>query len=229
MTETNSTTLPVPDSLLNIVLRHEARATADEVRRMAYELQTFRVSHGQAPAGTALPEPEMHPVFPGGTPWPHYPNLQIGQRVRVHTGEEGIIESLRNSTKKYQVLIRPGYGGQYGAWEVTPITPMAESDPALDYPALPKAVTSRDTGSLLDKGRAITLLREYVDADRAAHKETFLHAAYYKWLREQHWSDSQMFVVTGGKESVKLGVVCPSGDRLDTMIAEAIAKEKEKQ
>lgn len=105
----------------------------------------------------------------------------------------------------------------------------AETRSSQDYPALPKAVTSRDTGSLLDKGRAITLLREYVDADRAAHKETFLRASYYTWLRDRHWYDSQMFVVTGGKESVKLGVVCPSGDRLDTMIAEAIAQEKEKQ
>lgn len=153
MTQAPSTNLPVQDSLLNIVLHHEARATADEVRRMAYELQAFRSSLGAT----------------------------------------------------------------------------AAAEPSQDYPALPKAVTRRDTGSLLDKGRAITLLREYVDADRAAHKETFLHAAYYKWLREQHWYDSQMFVVTGGKESVKLGVVCPSGDRLDTMIAEAIAKEKEKE
>ena len=77
-----------------------------------------------------MPKPEMHPVFPGGEPWPHYPDLAVGQRVRVHTGEEGVIESLRASTKKYQVLIHPGYGGQYGSWEVTPIAAPASGGEA---------------------------------------------------------------------------------------------------
>lgn len=51
-----------------------------------------------------------------------YPDLQVGQRVRVHTGEEGTIAELRTGyTKRYRVLTRPGFGGVYGSWEVTPI------------------------------------------------------------------------------------------------------------
>lgn len=43
-------------------------------------------------------------------------------------------------------------------------------------------------------------------------------AARYQWLREQHWNDSDLCVVSSPKESVKLGYDCPSGDRLDVII-----------
>lgn len=51
------------------------------------------------------------------------------------------------------------------------------------------------------------------------------NAARYEWLREQHWSDGTMCVVTDPKESVKLGSNCPSRALLDEAIDLAM-KEK---
>jgi hypothetical protein len=45
----------VPDSLLNIVLHHEARATPEEVRRMAAELQSLRATPSPPVAAPATP------------------------------------------------------------------------------------------------------------------------------------------------------------------------------
>jgi hypothetical protein len=51
-----------------------------------------------------------------------YPNLAVGQRVKVHTGEEGVIAGINNDkAKRYHVLFSACFGGQYGAWEVTPV------------------------------------------------------------------------------------------------------------
>lgn len=50
-----------------------------------------------------------------------------------------------------------------------------------------------------------------------------LDAARYRWLREQQWNESHLFVVSGGKLQVKLGTNCPSLDGLDATIDAALA------
>lgn len=46
-------------------------------------------------------------------------------------------------------------------------------------------------------------------------------AERYRWLRQQHWSDSEICVVTNPKQAVMLGHECPSLDRLDAAIDHA--------
>lgn len=53
-------------------------------------------------------------------------------------------------------------------------------------------------------------------AERAAALE--IDAERYRWLREQHWSESALAVVSDPKQNVRLGVYCPSGDLLDATI-----------
>ncbi|MFM0405250.1 hypothetical protein [Paraburkholderia dipogonis] len=48
-------------------------------------------------------------------------------------------------------------------------------------------------------------------------------AARYRWLRQQHWNEADMFVVAGSKSQVRLGADCPSLVRLDDVIDAAIA------
>ncbi|MDR3386855.1 MAG: hypothetical protein P4L92_07360 [Rudaea sp.] len=43
-------------------------------------------------------------------------------------------------------------------------------------------------------------------------------AARYRWLRQQHWSEAEMFVVAGSKSRVQLGTDCPSLVRLDEAV-----------
>ena len=52
-------------------------------------------------------------------------------------------------------------------------------------------------------------------------------AERYRWLSRRRWWSSDMFVVTGGAQSVKLGVQCPSGRLLDVKIDSAMAQEGE--
>ncbi|MCY1366610.1 hypothetical protein D9M69_535140 [compost metagenome] len=46
----------------------------------------------------------------------------------------------------------------------------------------------------------------------------------YRWLRSQHWNEAEMAVVACPKSSVKLGVDCPSLERLDAAIDAAMGK-----
>lgn len=48
--------------------------------------------------------------------------------------------------------------------------------------------------------------------------ELIRDALRYRWLREQHWSESEVAVILDPKVNVKLGTDCPSGERLDNMI-----------
>lgn len=50
-------------------------------------------------------------------------------------------------------------------------------------------------------------------------------AERYRWLSRQNWWSSDMFVVTGGAQAVKLGGICPSGLMLDAKIDSAMAQE----
>jgi hypothetical protein len=43
-------------------------------------------------------------------------------------------------------------------------------------------------------------------------------AERYRWLRECNWHDSDLAVVCNPKFSIKLGIDCPSLERLDEMI-----------
>lgn len=49
-------------------------------------------------------------------------------------------------------------------------------------------------------------------------------AERYRWLRVQQWNKSNLFVVAGGKERIKLSTDCPSLDRLDAAI-DALAQD----
>ena len=49
-------------------------------------------------------------------------------------------------------------------------------------------------------------------------------AERYRWLRSQHWNESDMAVACHPKKSVKLGFDCPSGERLDHAIDAAMGK-----
>ena len=76
------------------------------------------------------------------------------------------------------------------------------------------------------KQSAIDRLRAEVEALTAANAALRADAERYRWLREQHWHSAQLFVVSGGKEAVKLGVQCPSQRCLDATIDTAIAARK---
>lgn len=51
-------------------------------------------------------------------------------------------------------------------------------------------------------------------------------AARYRWLRIQHWSESEICVVASPKQAVNLGYDCPSTDRLDAAIDAAIGHDE---
>ena len=56
------------------------------------------------------------------------------------------------------------------------------------------------------------------------HSELVKNAARYRWLREQHWSDSKFAVVSNPKTAVNLGSICPSRELLDEAI-DAVIRE----
>lgn len=59
---------------------------------------------------------------------------------------------------------------------------------------------------------------EQVEQEEAMRKD----AARYRWLRSQHWNGSPLCVVVNPKAAVRLGRDCPSLDRLDEAIDEAM-------
>lgn len=61
-------------------------------------------------------------------------------------------------------------------------------------------------------------------ADWYACHADHVDAERYRWLRSRHHSDSPLCVVSNPQESVKPGKDCPSLDRLDDMIDEAMGK-----
>jgi len=61
-----------------------------------------------------------------------------------------------------------------------------------------------------------------MDERNAAVKD----AERYRWLRERHWEDANMFVVSGGHSRVKLATNCPSGEFLDAAIDAAMKEMK---
>ena len=61
-------------------------------------------------------------------------------------------------------------------------------------------------------------------ADQQLHAD----AERYRWLRKQHWSDSQLAVVSNPKENVRLGTYCPSEEQLDAAIDEIMESNSTK-
>lgn len=72
----------------------------------------------------------------------------------------------------------------------------------------PHAVHFNPVGAMLEMARQL----------KKAEKD----AARYRWLRECNLDESAICSVANPKESVKLGTDCPSGDRLDSFIDEAM-------
>lgn len=52
-------------------------------------------------------------------------------------------------------------------------------------------------------------------------------AERYRCLREMSWFDSPLAVVTDPRKSVRLGVDCPSHERLDEMVDDIIRRGKD--
>jgi len=71
---------------------------------------------------------------------------------------------------------------------------------------------SYDEGTLVPVYRSALSAGDAVDAQR------------YRWLREQHWSNSAICCVYKPKQNVRLGGTCPSGDLLDSAIDAAMRK-----
>ncbi len=65
-------------------------------------------------------------------------------------------------------------------------------------------------------------LRAEIDALRKQNAKNEDDAVRYRWLRAQHWNEAPLCVVARPKDAVKLGHNCPSLDRLDTMIDDAM-------
>jgi hypothetical protein len=55
-----------------------------------------------------------------------------------------------------------------------------------------------------------------------------LDAARYRWLRTQQWNSGCLCVVATPRVSVKLGSDCPSMERLDELIDDAMHVQLEK-
>lgn len=82
-----------------------------------------------------------------------------------------------------------------------------------------ESVTGVDQVSAVNQARtALAALRA-----KPGHSELVKDAARYRWLREQHWSDSKFAVVSNPKTAVNLGSICPSRELLDEAIDEAMA------
>jgi len=62
-------------------------------------------------------------------------------------------------------------------------------------------------------------------ASRQSERDA-IDAARYRWLRRQHWNTGKLAVVVDPKNAVRLGHDCPSNDRLDAAIDEAMKKEQ---
>ena len=76
----------------------------------------------------------------------------------------------------------------------------------------------------------VTRLREFEVPPVLSLADQQLHAdaERYRWLRKQHWSDSQLAVVSSPKENVRLGTYCPSEGLLDAAIDEIMESNSTK-
>jgi hypothetical protein len=68
----------------------------------------------------------------------------------------------------------------------------------------------------------LAILNELIQCLREAE----LDAARYRWLREQQWNSSNLFVIAGSKSRIRLGTDCPSLVLLDNAIDAAIDQQR---
>jgi hypothetical protein len=52
-------------------------------------------------------------------------------------------------------------------------------------------------------------------------------AARYRFLRRQQWEKASLFVVSGAKQSVRLGTYCPTSERLDDLVDAGIGSDQQ--
>lgn len=67
---------------------------------------------------------------------------------------------------------------------------------------------------------------EKLDTAPVVQPDDIRDAMRYRWLRAQHWGDSNLCVVKDPKDAVKLGRCCPSGGWLDAAIDDAMKERK---
>ncbi|RKP56399.1 hypothetical protein [Pararobbsia silviterrae] len=79
-------------------------------------------------------------------------------------------------------------------------------------------------GRMNDLTAASAIIEELAAVAQAADRLNARDAARYRWLREQQWNESELFVVAGGKSRVHYGTDCPTDERLDEAIDTAIAQ-----
>lgn len=68
------------------------------------------------------------------------------------------------------------------------------------------------------------LLQTELEKIKAENEALLKDAERYRWLRGQHWNESEMAVVCYPQKAVKLGFDCPSERRLDSAIDAALGK-----
>jgi hypothetical protein len=73
-------------------------------------------------------------------------------------------------------------------------------------------------GSRLNADSSIPAWCPLADHPAATISALTTDAERYRWLRQQHWNEADMFVVTGSKSQVYLGTNCPSLTLLDEAI-----------
>lgn len=66
---------------------------------------------------------------------------------------------------------------------------------------------------------AIELIKRLQEAEKDAER--------YRWLRNQHWDGSEIFVIKDDRTRIRLGTYCPSNEMLDTEIDAAMNGGKE--
>lgn len=81
----------------------------------------------------------------------------------------------------------------------------------------------RQVSEVLDHAR--TLEREL----SALRSEAGRDGARYRWLRQQHWTADGLCVVEHGKQDIRLGAYCPSGELLDEAIDAAMLAASERK
>ena len=113
----------------------------------------------------------------------------------------------------------------------TPATPPAsdarQEDGGLSHEivSIPRDLISAACAAIAMRRRApntLAELRRYTTGDlsRASQEDMEMRAdaERYRKLRQQHWYDSPIAVVVNPKQSIKMGSVCPSEERLDEII-----------
>jgi hypothetical protein len=186
-----------------------ARATAEQseitsepfgyVYRIIGESRPHDPMYRFAKTGELNPDPE---VVRSWTKHAVYLTSQISR------SRDSVIEACAQEADKLSVKYWADYKRGKGPERANPYFE-GKSDGAEDSADAIRALKSQQDAAIEPKPAEQSLDR--IDAQR------------YRWLRAQHWNESNMAVVCDPKKSVKLGYDCPSGERLDEIIDASIA------